>query len=134
MPRPIAPLPVLGRGPVHVQDMSFPLASIQPSVRLGVNRDLSPVEGIHAHYVSEGVVSNLTSIDGTAAPVVSSSRCFVPIGLARLTRLADVQRLNVPCSAFEVEPADTVAGGDQERVKAMGTIESRKTRLEWTTK
>lgn len=107
--------------------------SAQPSVRLGVDRDRTPVKGIYAGDVGEGVVSHLTGIDSTAAPVVTSSGPLVPSGLAWLTRLADVQQLDVPCSAFEVEPADTLARGDQEGIETMGTVESRKTRSEWKT-
>ena len=112
MSRPISPFLVLGRGPVRVQNMSLPLDSIQTSVRLGIDTDLTPMEGIHAGDVSEGVVSHLTSIYGTAAPVVTSSGSFIPRSLAWLTRLADVQNFNMPCSIFEVQPADTLARGD----------------------
>lgn len=88
------------------------------------------MEGIHTGDVSEGVISHLTSINSTAAPVVTSSRSFVPRGLSRLTRLTDVQCLNVPGSILEVEPASTLTGGDQEGIETIETIESRKTTSE----
>lgn len=113
MPRPISPLPVLGRGPVYVQNMSFPLGSVHPSVHLGIDRDLTTVEGIHTGDVSEGVVSHLTRVNGTAAPVVTGSRSFVTRSLAWLTRLTDVQYINVPGSILEVEPTNALTGGDQ---------------------
>lgn len=126
MPRPITPFLVLGWGPVHVQNMSFPIGIFHSLVRLGVDADFTPVEGIHAGYVSEGVGSHLTSIDSPAAPVVTSPGSLVARGLTWLPRLADVQLVNVPRCTLEVEPTDSLAGGDKERIKTIGTIESER--------